>query len=218
LLADPAGRTTRRKRPLRAGTGTIRAAFSPRGNVSVAGARRQEGSDFKPGLLKGVAPLAVLALCGLALAEPLPPDATYRPLPTQPFEVIKAMDEAEKPEVMQRQRALLEQRYDLADRPMPGVMMSGGRRPVQEGVRVRLPANTTWDDLAAMTPGEIRAQGLLPEGFKPLPHVKQATGGQVFPDEAIEEICRQEGGTCAASTSTWTCPSTSGRSSRRRSS
>ena len=130
-----------------------------------------------PGLLKGGALLAGLAVCGLALAEPLPPDATYRPLPTQPFEVVKAVDEAEKPGVMQRQRALLEQRYDLADRPMPGVMMSGGRKPVQDGVRVRLPANATWDDLAAMSPGEMRAQGLLPDGFKPLPHVKQATGG-----------------------------------------
>jgi cytochrome c peroxidase len=147
-----------------------------------------------PGLLKGIAPVAGIALYGLAaLAEPLPPDATYRPLPSQPLDVVKAIDEAEKPQVMQRQRALLEQRYDLADRPMPGVMMSGGRKAVQDGVRVRLPAGTTWDDLAAMSPDEIRARGLLPEGFKPLPHVKQATGGQVFPDEQIDELRRQEG-------------------------
>jgi cytochrome c peroxidase len=146
------------------------------------------------GLLKGLPLLAGLALCSLAaMAEPLPPDATYRPLPTQPLEVVKAIDEADKPEVMQRQRALLEQRYDLADRPMPGVMMSGGRKPVQDGVRVRLPADTTWEELAAMSPGEIRSQGLLPEGFKPLPHVKQATGGQVFPDEQIDAVSRQEG-------------------------
>jgi hypothetical protein len=96
-------------------------------------------------------------------------------------------------------------------------MMSGGRKPVQDGVRVRLPADTKWDGLAAMSPGEIRAQGLLPEGFKPLPHVKQATGGQVFPDQQIDEIRRQRGATCGASTSTWTCPSISGRSSLRRS-
>ena len=49
------------------------------------------------------------------------------------------MDEAQKPAVMQRQRALLEARYDLADRPMPGAMMSGGRKAVQGGVRVKLP-------------------------------------------------------------------------------
>ena len=146
------------------------------------------------GLVKGAFPLAGVAFCSLvAFAESLPPDATYRPLPTQPLEVVRAIDEADKPQVMKRQADLLAQRYDLSDRPMPGVMMSGGRKPVQDGVRVRLPADTTWDGLAAMSPGEIRAQGLLPEGFQPLPHVKQATGGQVFPDQQIDEIRRQEG-------------------------
>jgi cytochrome c peroxidase len=43
-----------------------------------------------------------------------------------------------------------------------------------------------------MTPDEIRQRGLLPAGFMPLPHVKQATGGQVFPDRRIDEIRRQE--------------------------
>jgi cytochrome c peroxidase len=146
------------------------------------------------GLLKGIPTAAALAICSLAaLADPLPPDATYRPLPTQPFAAVKAIDEADKPDVMQRQRQLLEQRYDLSDRPMQGVMMSGGRKPVQDGVRVRLPPDTTWDELAAMSAGEIRAQGLLPEGFMPLPHVKQPAGGQVFPDEEIEQIRHQEG-------------------------
>jgi cytochrome c peroxidase len=145
------------------------------------------------GLLKGIPPVAGVALCSLAaIAEPLPPDSTYRPLPTQPLSVVRALDEADKPAVMQRQRDLLEQRYDLSDRPMSGVMMSGGRKPVQDGVRIRPPTDATWDELATMSPGEIRAQGLLPEGFKPLPHVKQATGGQVFPNEAIDEIRRQE--------------------------
>ena len=146
------------------------------------------------GLLKGIPPLAGLAIWSLAaLADPLPPDATYRPLPTQPFEAAKAIDEADKPQVMQRQRELLAERYDLSDRPTQGVVMSGGRKPVQDGVRVRLAPGTTWDDLAGMSPGEIRARGLLPAGFMPLPHVKQPAGGQVFPDEEIEQIRREEG-------------------------
>ena len=103
------------------------------------------------------------------------------------------MDEAMKPQVMARQEALLSERYDLSDHPIPGVMMSGGRKPVQGGVRVKLPAGQTWDSLSQMTAEEVRARGLLPAGFLPLPHVKQATGGQVFPDNAIEEIQRQEG-------------------------
>ena len=33
---------------------------------------------------------------------------------------------------------------------------------------------------------------MLPAGFMPLPHVKQATGGQVFPQQQIDEIGRAE--------------------------
>ena len=36
---------------------------------------------------------------------------------------------------MQRQSGLLNERYDLSDRAMQNVMMSGGRKPVQQGVR-----------------------------------------------------------------------------------
>jgi len=43
------------------------------------------------------------------------------------FAAVRARDVAAKPEVMQRQRTLLAARYDLSDRPAPGVMMSGGR-------------------------------------------------------------------------------------------
>ncbi|RUZ71409.1 cytochrome B6, partial [Mesorhizobium sp. M7A.F.Ca.US.006.01.1.1] len=126
-------------------------------------------------------------------SDPLPPDLTYRPLPSLPFSAVKETDEAQKPAVTQRQRGLLESRYDLADRPMPGVMMSGGRKAVQEGSRVKLPAGETWSSLAAKTPQEIRDRGLLPQGFLPLPHVKQAAGGQVFPESEIREIGADEG-------------------------
>src|SRR3954454_12327269 len=125
---------------------------------------------------------AVVVVGSLAAsADPLPPDASYRPLPSVPFDTAKALDEAMKPQVMARQENLLAERYDLSDHPIPGVMMSGGRKPVQGGVRVKLPAGQSWDSLAQMTPEEIRAKGFLPPGFLPLPHVKQATGGQVFP-------------------------------------
>src|SRR5690606_1246124 len=120
-------------------------------------------------------------------ADPLPADLTYRALPSLPFSVVKKNDEAQKPKVMQRQRDMLNQRYDLADRPL-SVMMSGGRKAVQGGVRVKLPPGVTWESLAEMTPDEIKRQGLLPDGFKPLPHVKQPTGGQVFPNVAIDAL------------------------------
>jgi len=42
-----------------------------------------------------------------------------------PFSQARAVDEAQKPKVMERQRAMLANRYDLADRPIEGVLMSG---------------------------------------------------------------------------------------------
>ncbi|MER9663189.1 cytochrome B6 [Mesorhizobium sp. M0159] len=137
--------------------------------------------------------LGAAAVTLTAASDPLPPDLTYRPLPSLPLSAVKENDEAQKPAVIERQRKLLESRYNLADRPMQGVMMSGGRKVVQEAVRVKLPAGETWDSLAAKTPQEIRDRGLLPNGFLPLPHVKQATGGQVFPENQIREIGADEG-------------------------
>jgi cytochrome c peroxidase len=127
-----------------------------------------------------------------AIADPLPPDATYRPLPTAPLDAVIKSDQAAKPAVLQRQKNLLAQRYDLADRPVPGVKMSGGRKSVQGGVRVKLPAGQTWDQLANMSPEEIKQKNLFPAGFLRLPHVKQSAGGQVFPQEQIDEIMTTE--------------------------
>ena len=72
--------------------------------------------------------LGIFALSWAAFSDSLPPDASYRPLPTQPFSVVRAADEAEKPAVMRRQAELLQSRYDLSDRPIPNVFMSGRRK------------------------------------------------------------------------------------------
>jgi cytochrome c peroxidase len=135
---------------------------------------------------------ATLLMFAAALADPLPPDASYRPLPTVPLDVVRRNDEAAKPSVQRRQQNLLNERYDLADRPIQGLRMSGGRKGIQSGVRVKLPAGTSWDELAQMTPEEIREKNLLPAGFRPLPHVKHLTGGQVFPKQQIDEILKAE--------------------------
>src|SRR3954464_8843564 len=144
--------------------------------------------------MKPTSLLPVLAGCALPLAvlAALPPDTTYRPLPTAPLDAVIKSDQAAKPGVQQRQQSLLEQRYDLSNRPVPGIKMSGGRKPVQAGVRVKLANGMTWDKLAGMTPEDIRAQNAFPAGFLRLPHVKQSAGGQVFPDEEINEINAQE--------------------------
>jgi cytochrome c peroxidase len=139
---------------------------------------------------------AVLMMPALTWAQGtgVPAGSTYLPVVIEEdFQTIRQRDLAAKPEVMQRQRALLEERYDLSDRPAAGVMMSGGRKAVQEGVRVKLPAGMTWEQLATMSPQDIQAQDLFPRGFLPLPHVKHEVGGQVFPTPQIDEINRQEG-------------------------
>jgi len=111
----------------------------------------------------------------------------------QPFQqTMNQMREA-KDGIMQRQMDLLKKRYDLTDKPAKGVMMSGGKKPVQEGVRVKLPAGVTWDQLAAMTPEQIKEKDLWPNGFYPLPHPNHPEGGMVFPKYHIEEINKQEG-------------------------
>ena len=102
-------------------------------------------------------------------------------------EATRQDDAVQKDTFMQRQRALLEARYDLADRPSP-VRMAAGRKAVQQGVRVKLPSGTTWQQLAAMTPEAITQQNLFPGGFRPLPHTKHAVGGMVFPQSQIDAI------------------------------
>jgi len=76
---------------------------------------------------------------------------------------------AAKPAIMQRQKALLEERYDLSDRPAAGVTMARGKA-VQGGVRSKLRGAMTWERLAQMSPEEVRDKDVFPLGFMPLPH------------------------------------------------
>jgi len=119
--------------------------------------------------------------------------SSYMPVDIKmPFSEMMAKFQAGKAAVMTRQQNLLNERYDLSNRPAAGVTMSRGK-PVQEGVRAKLPAGASWDDLAAKTPEQIREAGLFPAGFLPLPHPNHPEGGMLFPHFMIEEIKKQEG-------------------------
>jgi len=135
------------------------------------------------------------AIAGLH-AQPIPAPAgassSYAPVNgDEPFADLLSRLKQAKPAVTQAQQAFLAERYDLADRPAPGVTMTGGK-PVQQGPRARLQPGVTWEMLAALTPAEIRARDIFPEGFRPLPHPKHAEGGMLFPHSVIEELQRQE--------------------------
>ncbi len=141
-----------------------------------------------------LAAIIVIIALGVPLTRAVAQTATsYAPVAVkEDFQKTMARMKAAKPEVMEKQLALLAERYDLSDRPANDVAMSGGK-PIQEGVRVKLPSGMVWDKLALMTAHDIREKGLFPRGFLPLPHPHHAEGGMVFPQHHIDEIKRQEG-------------------------
>ena len=117
-------------------------------------------------------------------------DTSYLPVVEGDFDAVMKKMSAAKPEVMKRQTALLEQRYNMANQPAPGVTMSRGKA-VQGGVRAKLPSGATWDQLAGMAPDDIRAKKLFPTGFMPLPHANHPEGGMIFPKFHIDEVKKQ---------------------------
>jgi cytochrome c peroxidase len=144
-------------------------------------------------LLAGVAAATVILAVGLAYAQQGPRGkSSYMPVDiSEPFSAIFARLSAQKSDVTREHLALLNERYDLSNRPVAGVTMDR-TKPVQDGVRVKLPAGKTWEALANMSPEQIRDQNVFPKGFYPLPHPKHPEGGMVFPHFVIDEIKRQE--------------------------
>ncbi len=140
--------------------------------------------------IPALASLALLCTLGAAnAAEPARP-TSYTNVVEEDFGTVMARMKGQKAQIEQRQAALLEERYDLADRPAAGVTMSRGKA-VQDGVRVKLKNGQSWDALAAMTPEDIKARDLWPAGFYPLPHPNHAEGGMVFPKFQIDEVNKQ---------------------------
>ncbi len=164
----------------------------------------------RPGLVSGLACLAAVGsfLVGPSWSQQEPardqsassaangPKSSYDQvtpvlLGEESFRNMMAKDKAEKEKVMARQRALLEQRYDLSVKTDPKVTMTRGK-PIPVGPATRLPQGMTWDQLAGLEPDEIRERGLFPLGFLPLPHPKHEVGGMVFPQTEIKTLARVE--------------------------
>ncbi|HMF74683.1 MAG TPA: hypothetical protein VK604_03380 [Bryobacteraceae bacterium] len=134
----------------------------------------------------------LLTVFGVLLAQDAKRPSSYAPVDIhESFAAIMARMSAAKSEVMQRQMAVLASRYDLSDHAAQGVTMSKGK-PVQQGVRVKLPAGVSWDQLGKMTPEDIKERGVFPEGFQPLPHPNHPEGGMLFPKFEIDEVKKQE--------------------------
>ena len=115
---------------------------------------------------------------------------TYIPVvPTKTFdETFSSKTRPTRPRCMSDQKALLEKRYDLGNNPS-NVQMSGKRKAVQQGVRVKLHGGATLGHRsAACRRSRSSSRTCSRMGFRPLPHVKHPTGGMVFPKQQIDEI------------------------------
>ena len=111
--------------------------------------------------------LLAAQLCSTGTAAQETGATSYMPVVTEDFQTIFKRDTDERAQIKKRQADLLESRYDLGNHPAKDVMMSGGRKPVQDGVRVKLAGGATWEKLAETSPDEIRDKSLFPPGFLP---------------------------------------------------
>jgi cytochrome c peroxidase len=111
--------------------------------------------------------------------------------PGTTFEEVYRAGVAAKPKVMATQRKLLEGRYHLEPKLDPDAKMSRGK-PLVVGPTARLPEGMGWEDLAGMSPAEVRDKDVFP--YKALPHPVQGggLGGQVFPQMQIKMFPRLE--------------------------
>jgi cytochrome c peroxidase len=111
--------------------------------------------------------------------------------PQENAKKVMEKDIADKPKVMERQKKLLKDRYDLSCKKADGVTMTKGK-PQPIGPTVQLKDGMTWDALSQMEADQIKSKKAFPAGFDRLLHVKQEVGGQVFPQVQIKQFPRLE--------------------------
>jgi cytochrome c peroxidase len=111
--------------------------------------------------------------------------------PGMTFEEVYKAAVANKPNVLARQRKLLESRFNLEPRFDPKATMSRGK-PLVVGPTARMPMGVDWNTLASMSPEEVRRRDVFP--YKALPHPAQGggLGGQVFPQMQTKMFPRLE--------------------------
>src|SRR4051812_49067047 len=103
------------------------------------------------------------------------------------FEEVMKKESAAKPQVMAAQRKLLESRYNLEPKFDPENHMSRGK-PIPVGPTARLQSGVSFDQLAQMSPQEVKRRNLFP--YPSLPHPLQTNGGQVVPQVQIKMFPR----------------------------
>src|SRR5580704_1716900 len=87
--------------------------------------------------------------------------SSYSPVVEEPLSVVMARDKAAKSRVMAAHMKLLEERYDLSRRVDAKVTMSRGK-PIPVGPTARLKDNITFEQLAKLSPDQIKERNLCP--------------------------------------------------------
>ena len=100
------------------------------------------------------------------------------------FEQWLSFHRKQKPKLMSDVHDYMNGRFDFSGKAIPGHYMSGGK-PIMQGPVSRLPNGfTTFEQLASLSPQEIREQDAFP--FKPLAHPLQSVAHMVFPPSWIK--------------------------------
>jgi len=112
--------------------------------------------------------------------------SSYVSVVEEPLETVMAKDKAAKADIMKRQRQLLNERYDTTKRVSKDFFMSRGK-PIPVGPTAKL-KGVTWEQLAAMTPDEIKEKNIFP--YLPLSHPNHPVGGMIFPQMQTDTMAR----------------------------
>ena len=99
------------------------------------------------------------------------------------FEQWLEFHRKQKPQLMADVHAYMNDRYDFSGEAIEGQFMSGGK-PIMRGPVARLASVKSFEELAAMSPSEIREKDLFP--YKPLAHPLQSNAHMLFPELWIE--------------------------------
>ncbi|MCW3110905.1 MAG: hypothetical protein JWQ09_5411 [Segetibacter sp.] len=113
--------------------------------------------------------------------------SSYMPVIEEPFDVVMARDKTQKKEIMERQAQLLNERYNLSKNVTTEVTMSRGK-PLPVGPTAKLKNGIIWEQLAAMSPDEIKEKNIFP--YLPLPHPNHPVGGMIFTQAQIKLLPR----------------------------
>jgi cytochrome c peroxidase len=102
------------------------------------------------------------------------------------FDQFYKMCVENKPKVNAARAQYMARRYNFTGKVTREATMTRGK-PLPIGPVVRLPEGIAgWEELAALSPEDIRKRDLFPLGFRPLSHPLHTVGHQLFPQSWVK--------------------------------